>query len=145
MALSAIALLGNGHNVIGRNNPTFASSNKNGHVPGMAADGDWKSCWKASDEDASPYWTLDTEKRLLMKEIQLYFPEEILPYYDLEVSDDKSTWRTVDEKGEWDKNERCVVLTLDGAEVSGRFVRIRFTGNGCAALSEVIVKGIVCE
>lgn len=131
--------------IFGRNNPTFASSNKNGHVPGMAADGDWKSCWKASDEDASPYWTLDTEKRLLMKEIQLYFPEEILPYYDLEVSDDKSTWRTVDEKGEWDKNERCVVLTLDGAEVSGRFVRIRFTGNRCAALSEMIVKGIVCE
>lgn len=131
--------------IFGRNNPTFASSNKNGHVPGMAADGDRKSCWKASDEDASPYWTLDTEKRLLMKEIQLYFPEENHPLYDLEVSNDKSTWQTVGKKGVWDKNERCVVLALDGAEVSGRFVRIRFTGNRYAALSEMIVKGIVCE
>ena len=70
----------------GRNNPTFASSNVVGHTSGMVADGSTKTCWKASAEDESPYWTLDTEKGLRLKEIQLHFPDEATRRYVVETS-----------------------------------------------------------
>lgn len=73
----------------GRNNPVFASSSKEGHAPGMAADGNPDTYWEAVGSDVTPYWILDTEKRLILKEIRLCVPFEKCGGYTIEVSDDK--------------------------------------------------------
>ena len=58
----------------------------------MAADGNAQTCWQAADEDYAPYWMLDTEKLLTIKEIQI---DGLQGEYVLEVSDDQKEWKTL--------------------------------------------------
>ncbi|WP_195209036.1 MULTISPECIES: glycoside hydrolase family 2 TIM barrel-domain containing protein [Bacteroides] len=129
----------------GRNNPTFASSNEAGHTPGRAADGNTQTYWKASAEDKVPYWILDTEKGLRLKEIQLHFPNEVSRSYVVEASHDNHTWQLLCDKSQNPHAEQNLLLTLPDTAPTGRFIRIRFLESDKAALTEVIVKGIVLE
>ena len=129
----------------GRNNPTITSSNENEHTPGMAADGNMQTYWKASAEDKSPYWTVNTEKGLRLKEIQLHFPDEMVRRYVVETSHDNNTWKVLCDKSQNTQAGQNLLLTFQKEETIGRFVRIRFIENDQAALTEVIVKGIVLE
>lgn len=128
----------------GRNNPVFASSSKEGHAPGMAADGNPDTYWEAVDSDVTPYWILDTEKRLILKEIRLCVPFEKCGGYTIEVSDDKKNWRTLCNSSQVNRNKDIHWFTFENSNDRGRFVRILFTDTK-AFLSEFLVKGYVCE
>lgn len=129
----------------GRNNPTMTSSYEEGYTPGMAADDNMQTYWKASSNDASPYWWVNTEKKLQLKEIQLHFPEEVAHRYVIETSHDNNTWTLICDKSQNIQVEKHLLLTFSEEPPTGRFVRIRFMGSVNASLTEVIVKGIVLE
>ena len=129
----------------GRNNPTITSSNEEEHTPGMAADGNMQTYWKASAADKSPYWTVNTEKGLRLKEIQLHFPDEATRRYVVETSHDNNTWEVLCDKSRNTQAEQNLLLTFPEEAPTGRFVRIRFLESDQAALTEVVVKGIVLE
>lgn len=129
----------------GRNNPTFASSQYEKQVAGLAADGDGQTYWQASQDDPSPFWILDTEKGLELKEVEIQFPKEDVYRYLVEVSSDKAKWATVMDKGNNPEKESHVTVAFPDSVVHARFVRIRFIPKSPAAIAEVVVKGIVGE
>lgn len=129
----------------GRNNPTITNSYEKEHTPGMAADGDIHTYWKASANDKLPYWMVNTEKELQLKEIQLHFPNEVARRYVIETTHDNNIWELLCDKSQNTQAEQNLLLTFSKEAPTGRFVRIRFMENNDAALSEVIVKGIVME
>lgn len=127
----------------GRNNPVFASSSEAEHVPGMAADGNVRTYWKATDEDQAPYWMLDTEKLLMLKEIQIRFPSKEDRAFIIECSENQRDWTEINTPpgNNVDAVTDCVVFS--DLQDTGRFIRVRFFHNKNAALSEVVVKGVV--
>lgn len=131
----------------GRNNPTFSSSSSIGYPAGAAADGDKKTQWQADANDWNAYWTLDTEKGLALREINIVFPSAKAYQYKIEASADNLHWTTLSDK----MDNREVVETerfLLKDDRKFRFVRIAFGQNSAdmpAAISEVIVKGIILE
>ena len=129
----------------GRNNPTFASSHHKNQVAGFAADGNLQTYWQASEDDPVPFWILDTEKELELKNIQVQFPKESIYRYVLEVSGDKAHWTVVSDKQANRKKESHVAVDFSDAGVRARFVRIRFVKKSPAVIAEVTVRGIVCE
>ena len=128
----------------GRNNPVFASSSEEGHAPGMAADGNPDTYWEPASGDVSPYWMLDTEKNLLLKEIQIYFSSSYCGSYSIEVSDDGKDWILVHTQAQ-KETDKQLMLSFNDVELIGRFVRVGYIGNLKLSLSEVVVKGIVRE
>ena len=101
--------------------------------------------WQAAEKDTAPYWILDTEKSLTLHEIQIVFPSSAVYCYTVDISDDKQQWLTVSDKQNTTKSEQQVLLSFKKGSVNARFVRIRFSEKSPAAISEVIVKGIVRE
>ena len=129
----------------GRNNPTFSSSHHENQVAGFAADGNLQTYWQASKDDPAPFWILDTEKELELKNIQVRFPKKSIYRYVLEVSGDKVHWTVVSDKQANRKKESHVAVDFSDAGVRARFVRIRFVKKSPAVIAEVTVRGIVCE
>ena len=130
--------------VFGRNNPTFASSQQEKQVAGLAADGNLQTYWEASSNDSSPFWILDTEKELELKNIDIQFPKEGIYRYVVEVSGDKMKWNQVLTKQKNTLKESSAAIDFSNV-VRARFVRIRFAEKSPAAIAEVVVKGIVCK
>lgn len=130
--------------VFGRNNPTFASSQQVKQVAGLAADGNLQTYWEASSNDSSPFWILDTEKELELKNIDIQFPKEGIYRYVVEVSGDKMKWNQVLTKQKNTLKESSAAIDFSNV-VRARFVRIRFAEKSPAAVAEVVVKGIVCK
>lgn len=130
----------------GRNNPTFASSSADGHIAGHAADGDAKTYWEASADDTNPYWTLDTEKGLALREVQISFPSAAVYKYKIEASADNTSWFLLSDK-------TANAETISTARIAlkenrkARFVRISFPNAASqqTALAEVVVKGVVVD
>ena len=129
----------------GRNNPTFSSSQHENQVAGFAADGNLQTYWQASKNDPAPFWILDTEKELELKNIQVRFPKESIYRYVLEVSGDKVHWTVVSDKQANRRKESHIAMDFPDAGVRARFVRIRFVKKSPAVIAEVTVRGIVCE
>lgn len=130
----------------GPDNPTFASSQAEGHGAGMAADRDPKTCWRAATGDTAPYWLLDTEKNLALCRLEVCFPKEDIYRYVIEVSEDNMQWKTLLDKSIASSQEQKItrVFAVQGAP-AGRFVRIRFMEGSPAAVSEVKVQGVMRE
>jgi beta-galactosidase len=129
--------------IFGRNNPTFASSNAGGIISGYAADGDKKTWWQADVNDASPYWTLDTEKKLALHELTVTFPTNGLYQYKIEVSNDQQSWNLwADCLANQQHEEEKKFLSKD---LVGRYVRISFNNSSNAKLAEVKVLGKVLD
>ena len=129
----------------GRNNPTFSSSHHENQVAGFAADGNLQTYWQASKDAPAPFWILDTEKELELKNIQVRFPKESIYRYVLEVSGDKVHWTVVSDKQANRRKESHIAVDFPDAGVRARFVRIRFVKKSPAVIAEVTVRGIVCE
>ena len=129
----------------GRNNPTFSSSHHENQVAGFAADGNLQTYWQASKDDPAPFWILDTEKELELKNIQVRFPKKSIYRYVLEVSGDKVHWTVVSDKQANRRKESHIAVDFPDAGVRARFVRIRFVKKSPAVIAEVTVRGIVCE
>lgn len=128
----------------GPNNPTFAGSQQVWHGAGLAADGNAETYWKPEERDADPWWMLDTEKRLELRNISIVFPKDNHYCYVVEGSDDKENWTVLSDKSRSDVKVRSYSYDFDTAQsVKARFIRIRFMPGSPAALSEVSVRGVV--
>lgn len=129
----------------GRNNPTFASSSAPSCPAGYAADGDLSTCWQAKTGDHQPWLTLDTEKGLSLREVQIRFPSARAYRYKVEASEDNVRWERVLA----DRTDNRIPLDTEKITVQGdgkhRFVRISFmdASAGLPAVSEIVVKGKV--
>lgn len=134
-----------GVQTFGRYNPVFASSYREGFVPGMAADGINETCWRAISSDLEPYWLLDTEKKLVMTETEIVFPENVIPDCIVEISDDRINWKSLDRIASKKQLGNKVLFTAEGESVLLRFLRVRFDNGESACLSDIQVKGIVQE
>ncbi len=111
----------------------------------MAADGNLQTYWESAHNDRSPYWTLDTEKNLLVIEITIYSPRPNTGNYTVELSGDNINWEKVSHEAMVSKEGTKTTWNLEKVKQYGRFVRIRFEKNSEAALSEMTVKGFVQE
>ena len=121
----------------GTNNPTFASSNADGHSAGLAADGNVQTYWQPAANDNQPTWTLDTERGLLMSEVCITFMEPVTNV-TVEVSMDQESWKRIDGI---DMQRQSIIVPL--SPVRARFVRLRFEKGSSPKLAEVLVKGKV--
>ena len=124
----------------GYNNPAFSSSDEKGHNAGMATDDDDSTYWQASSTDKSPCWTLDTEKRLSLKSVDITFPDQGARSFSVEVSTDGKQWETIAERTMSSIDD--LVEIPEARDIPARFVRVRFS-KGIAALSNVRARGIV--
>ena len=133
--------------MFGRNNPTFASSQQGRQVAGLAADGDIQTFWQAADNDRSPQWTLDTEKGLALRKINIRFPKADAYQYIIQVSDNQKTWSTVMDKSNSTVTEQATEMSFTAQQktVNARFVRVAFAKGSPAAIAEVEVHGVVLE
>ncbi len=127
----------------GHNNPTFASSFAGQHFSGHAADGNLTTWWQPKEDDSSPEWTLDTEKKLSFSEMKITFPEARSYTYKIEVSDDRQHWTVIANTTTNPKNESVKMLKLTGTQ--GRYIKISFAKATEAALAEVEVTGEVLQ
>lgn len=127
----------------GPNNPTFSSTFTAEHPKGAAADGNEKTWWEALSEDKNPGWTLDTEKKLQLQTINLTFPEKAAYQFVLEVSEDGSNWKTVEDLSENTQIFKEKLCTLPNT--IGGLVRLTFKDAKLAKLSEIAVTGLVIE
>lgn len=130
----------------GPNNPTFASTQAEGHGAGMAADSNPQTYWQAVDGDNAPWWMLDTEKKLMLHSLDICFPKEGIHHYVIEVSENNKTWETILDNSHASVKEQKMTKVFAAQEkVVGRFIRIRFTQGMSAAISDMKACGVVCE
>jgi len=128
----------------GPNNPTFSSSQSEGHLSGLAADGNNATYWKASLTDNNPWWAVDTEKKLLIIQIKLILPERAGSIKKLEISDDRQNWKSVPAalKSKHQKGEHILVERFK-KRITGRAIRVYFDNATGACISEVQILGEV--
>jgi F5/8 type C domain len=113
-----------------------ASSCVPGH-PADAAFDDGPSGWRAADEDADPWWSVDFGKPLRFGGLILHWPDGLPPRsYRVEVSDDGNKWVTVYQASR--AAGAMSHLSAPGAEAS--HLRIRFGSADCAALRSVLLR-----
>lgn len=126
--------------VLGLNNPCFASSADNGHSTGLASDGDTSSCWRPRPEDSVAWWQVNLEKRVEIFGINIRFGAVGRSRYIVEIRDnDHHRWTTVE-----DNRINGATTSLHSIPVSGvigEAVRIRFSDASDVRLSEVEVMG----
>ncbi|PAW92043.1 beta-galactosidase [Mucilaginibacter sp. MD40] len=129
--------------VFGRNNPTFSSSSAANHISGYAADGHADTWWLPVPSDAKPYWILDTEKGLEIKEVDISFPKPDIYQYIVETSDDRKNWYLLKDFTRNSEKKTKSTITLEG--IHARAIRISFIDSEHAGLSEVRVTGKVLK
>lgn len=127
----------------GRFNPTFASSSATGHTNGNAADGNVNTWWKPDANDRNPSLILDTEKKLVLRQINLTFPGADNYPFRIYVSDDKKSWKLIGDFTASITTEPYRVI--DAANEQARFIRLAFIDPVKAALAEIEVSGSVVE
>jgi len=127
----------------GRDKPTSASSEAEGHSGKFANDGDATTNWQATAGDASPWWQVDLERLCILSSVQLTFPTAGDYRFKIEVSDDGQTWRTASDQTQIASTDRIRTIRLaDGSR--GQFVRVSFTSvptGAVAGLSEFEITG----
>ena len=116
----------------GRNNPTFASSEAEGHSAGYAADGDSITSWKPVASDARPYWLLDTERSLHPECVRIRFAEVPTSPYVVEVSADKQQWTVLEERVADGIPVREVLVNAEPTSRIRDFVDFQFASSSCS-------------
>lgn len=133
--------------LFGRNNPTFASSSREGFSAGLATDQEEKTTWKSQEADEKPWLMVDTEKKLYLQQIDCLFPEARWGGFWIEVSTDRIHWEILTDysKGKTHQAKVTWKKLAENRPVSARFVRVRFAGSRQASLSEITIYGIVLQ
>ena len=130
---------------LGLNNPTRASSETAGHTGRLANDGNPATYWQAGAGDVRPWFRVDLERIVVVKQTKLTFPHEGNWRYKVEISDDgDSNWKLLIDQTRTDSGSAVRTDTVQGASNSGRFVRVTITGtppDRSAALAELEVFG----
>ena len=75
------------------NHPASASSEAPGHTAGLAIDGDLKTGWQATENDANPWWQVDLEALYSIQSVETTFGDAASHHYRIEASPDGNTWK----------------------------------------------------
>jgi hypothetical protein len=110
--------------LLGRDNPTRASSEAEGHAARLANDGNAATYWQAESGDANPWFRVDLERVVTLSKTKLTFPAPGNWHYRIEISDSGDSWKLLVDQSAAAGNaaERTDIVTPGAA--SGRFVRI---------------------
>jgi hypothetical protein len=135
---------GRGDAPLGRDNPTFATTEAPGHAANLANDGDAATYWQADANDHHPAWTVDLERAATLSAVRISFPTLGVRHFTVETSDDRNAWRPAADPVKDD----AAVATRDvklAPSTRGRFVRIVFTDlpAGGASITEFDARGSV--
>ena len=101
--------------------------------------------WQPDKEDRSIYWTLDTERVLLLHQVKITFAQLKAFRYKVKVSNDSNNWSLLSDQTNHSKEIKEQIIEKDD-KMKLCFVRISFPyqdGFILPVLSEVEVKGIV--
>jgi hypothetical protein len=132
------------NSVFGFQNPTQASSEAPGHNASLGNDGNAATFWQANAADSNAWWSVDLERMVTVSQTRLTFPAEANWSYRIEISNDGSTgWKLVADQTQNTSTEKVHTDVAQEA-VSGRFLRVTFTGvpgGQPAALAEMEVVG----
>ncbi len=132
--------------IFGRSNPTFASSSAAHHSAGLATDQQPNTYWKADLDDTSPWLMVDTEKKLNLHTIRVALPDSLCHSCTVQVSEDRHSWQTLTKwKGQAHSMRPIWKRTDLKSIIKARFVRFCFTSSQTAAISEILIDGIVLQ
>jgi hypothetical protein len=133
---------GHGDGSLGRDNPTFATTEAPGHAANLANDGDAATYWQADANDRHPAWTVDLERAAALVSVHIVFPTPAVRHFAVETSDDRNAWRPAADPVRDDAAVAVRDVSLAPA-TKGRFVRIAFTDvpAGGASISELEARG----
>ena len=127
----------------GQNNPTFASSFMENHPSGFAADGNRASWWQPVSEDKTPFFILDTEKKLELLSINICFPIEDRYRFKVELSENMKDWNVI---ADFMNNEsQLLSKQLFVSNKTAAAVRVTFDNGEHAKISEIEIVGKVLE
>ncbi|QPH39828.1 discoidin domain-containing protein [Pedobacter endophyticus] len=126
----------------GPNNPAFSSSSQRNSTAGFGVDANLLTFWKAADNDPTPSFTLDTEKRIAVKGINLTFPNVKQRNYSIEISNDKINWQILSKQE--NSTDKQLNISFDGKK-TGRFIKVTFEKATLSAIAELEVSGVVLE
>ncbi len=112
-----------------RGRPATASSGETAHPPEHADDGDRESRWCASSADPSQWWEVDLGEARNLRYLAIEFEREEKNYgYEVKISNDASSWRTIVTKST-SREPRWGGPTqiFHDVDAQGRYVRVQFT------------------
>jgi hypothetical protein len=127
--------------ILGRDNPTRASSEAPGHSARLANDGNPATFWQADSDDTNAWLRIDLERVVTISRTKLTFPAPGDWRYKIEISDNGDSWKMITDQttGGNHSAERSDVIS---GSVIGRFVRISIVeSDQPAGLAEVEVFG----
>jgi len=124
--------------------PATASSEESdrNHPAGHGNDGNHRSRWCASDDDADQWWQVDLGEVQTIRNCTIQWERPTDQYqYRIQVSDDGKDWRTVAERKEF-AGTGTGKISLHECDARGRYVRVTVTklqGNAFASFSQFAV------
>jgi len=130
--------------VLGRDNPTRASSEAPGHSARFANDGTPATFWQANAGDVNPWFRVDLERVVTVSKIKLTFPTAGSWRYRVEISDDGDSWKLLTDQTNAASTSAERTDVIPAGSPVGRFVRISIVDSPVGqsgALAEVEVFG----
>ncbi len=127
----------------GKGNPSFASSMQSAHTSPMATDGDAGTYWMPEANDAQPTFTLDTERCIYVRGINVTFSGEAAYRYAVEGSLDGEHWFMLHDMRKNEAPVQSQLIPIDDSHILTRFVRLTFVNASQATvrLAELSVDG----
>jgi hypothetical protein len=131
--------------ILGRNNPTSASSEAPAHPASLANDGSPDTFWSAATSAPGQWWQVDLERLCDLKSAQIHLPEEGNFQFRVEISPDARSWQLICSETESGTGNRERDLHFP-PDAHGRYVRITFNTlppNKPAAINEALFVGSI--
>jgi beta-galactosidase len=128
--------------VLGRDNPTRASSEAPGHSARFANDGNPATFWQADAGDTNASFRVDLERVVIVSKIKLTFPTPGTWRYKIEISDNGDSWKLLTDQANAGSTSAERTDVVPAGSPAGRFVRISIVESPAgqsAALAEVEV------
>lgn len=118
-------------------NSITASSHQRGFPPEAVFASDFLTGWKASADDAKPRWEVDFGKALRFGGMVIAWPES-LPRrkFEVEISNDGVSWTRIHHS----TSALGVKTHIPTPGVEGRYLRITFGNNECAAFCSLSLR-----
>jgi len=115
--------------LLGRENPTRASSEAPGHSGRLANDGDPATFWQADKGDPVAWWRVDLERIAAVSRTKLTFPVPGPWRYRIEISDDgDGGWKLLADQTQTGDTGKERTDSAQGAAARGRFLRVTISG-----------------
>ncbi len=116
--------------ILGKGNPTFASSMQAEHTSPQATDGDQSTYWAPEPADGHPVLTLDMERCVYIRRVHLTFPQQAVYRFVLEGSLDGETWFALSDLGKNTEAMEARDIQIQDSHIQTRFLRLRFSDAG---------------